>query len=36
MQIWAYVTQRMVVPLIEIENHEKEMFFKEEEDEVGL
>ena len=30
------MTQRMVVPLIEIENHEKEMFFEEEDDEVGL
>lgn len=36
MQIWAYVTQRMVVPLIEIENHEKRMFFEEEDDEFGL
>lgn len=30
------MTQRMVVPLIEIENHEKEMFFEEEDDEFGL
>lgn len=30
------MTQRMVVPLIEIENHEKRMFFEEEDDEFGL